>query len=672
MSMESASQLRHESARAAFDVDRLLEQVLRVICDVLNYPNCAILLLDEARGELYIKAALGYSREAVEKLRIPVGRGLTGLVAETRQAVCVGDVSKEPRYIKGTGYGRSEIAVPLMIGEKLIGVLDVESGELNAFGERDLRVLSLFASQAALAIEYARLYEKEKKRSAQLALINEISKKMAESLEIDELLREVVRSIQSSFNYYHVMVLEVDRARGEVAMRAQAGGFARAPDVYRRRLGQGIVGHVAETGCTILANDVTKEPYYLAARPETRSELCVPIKIDGQVWGVINVESRDLNAFDENDVIILETISDQLARAVTNARIYAECKEAKDYLQKLVESSSDAITTTDIHGRLTFWSKGAEEIFGYNAEEALGRPARSFYAAGVSEARRVMQMLKREEKIKNWETEFIGKNGRRIHASLSVALLRDEEGNPTGTLGIIRDISQFKELQRQLIEAERLAAVGRLSTQIAHEIRNPLSSIKMNIQILGRQGLPEQAKQHLAIAASEVERLDRILQEIFDYVRPLKLELVQEDLNQVAERSLSAVLPRLEESGISVEKRYADLPKVWLDSLRLSQALTNLYINAINSMPCGGLLRISTSRARLKKREMAKVEISDNGYGISRANLKNIFEPFFTTRSDGIGLGLTIVKKIVEQHNGAINVRSREGKGTTFSIYFPL
>lgn len=670
--MRSTRQLQHEVARAAFDVDRLLEQVLRVICDVLNYPNCAILLLDEARGELYIKAALGYSREAVEKLRIPVGRGLTGLVAETRQAVCVGDVSKEPRYIKGTGYGRSEIAVPLMIGDKLIGVLDVESGELNAFGERDLRVLSLFASQAALAIEYARLYEKEKKRSAQLALINEISKKMAESLEIDELLCEVVRSIQSSFNYYHVMVLEVDRARGEVAMRAQAGGFARAPDVYRRRLGQGIVGHVAETGCTILANDVTKEPYYLAARPETRSELCVPIKIDGQVWGVINVESRDLNAFDENDVIILETISDQLARAVTNARIYAECKEAKDYLQKLVESSSDAITTTDIHGRLTFWSKGAEEIFGYTAEEALGRPARSFYAAGVSEARRVMQMLKREEKIKNWETEFIGKNGRRIHASLSVALLRDEEGNPTGTLGIIRDISQFKELQRQLIEAERLAAVGRLSTQIAHEIRNPLSSIKMNIQILGRQGLPEQAKQHLAIAASEVERLDRILQEIFDYVRPLKLELAQEDLNQVAERSLSAVLPRLEESGISVEKRYADLPKVWLDSLRLSQALTNLYINAINSMPRGGLLRISTSRARLKKREMAKIEISDNGYGISRANLKNIFEPFFTTRSDGIGLGLTIVKKIVEQHNGAINVRSREGKGTTFSIYFPL
>lgn len=670
--MRSTRRLQHEMARAAFDVDRLLEQVLRVICDVLNYPNCAILLLDEARGELYIKAALGYSREAVEKLRIPLGQGLTGLVAQTRQAVCVGDVSKEPRYIKGTGYGRSEIAVPLMIGDKLIGVLDVESGELNAFGERDLRVLSLFASQAALAIEYARLYEKEKKRSAQLALINEISKKMAESLEIDELLREVVRSIQSSFNYYHVMVLEVDRARGEVAMRAQAGGFARAPDVYRRKLGQGIVGHVAETGCTILANDVTKEPYYLAARPETRSELCVPIKIDGQVWGVINVESRDLNAFDENDVIILETISDQLARAVTNARIYAECKEAKDYLQKLVESSSDAITTTDIHGRLTFWSKGAEEIFGYTAEEALGRPARSFYAAGVSEARRVMQMLKREEKIKNWETEFIGKNGRRIHASLSVALLRDEEGNPTGTLGIIRDISQFKELQRQLIEAERLAAVGRLSTQVAHEIRNPLSSIKMNIQILGRQGLPEQAKRHLAIAASEVERLDRILQEIFDYVRPLKLELAQEDLNQVAERSLSAVLPRLEESGISVEKRYADLPKVWLDSLRLSQALTNLYINAINSMPRGGLLRISTSRARLKKREMAKIEISDNGYGISRANLKNIFEPFFTTRSDGIGLGLTIVKKIVEQHNGAINVRSREGKGTTFSIYFPL
>jgi PAS domain S-box-containing protein len=654
---------------------QLLSEIIHVLQELFSYPHCAILLVDDAEKQLFVVAASGYREEVVRHFRVAIGtEGITGWVAKHKRPLYVADVQKDPRYIEGIVNGRSEIAVPLLIGKKLIGVLDVEREEPDAFTRKDLKILSLFATQAAVAIQNARLYQQERKKTAQLSLINDVSRKMASTLDRDRLLPLLVRSIQRNFNYYHVMILLKESA-DEVVMKAQAGApSSLMAEGYRRKLGDGIIGTVAQTGVSIIANDVSKDSRFARTRPDTKAELCVPVKIGKQLIGIINVESDQLNAFDGIDQEILEIIADQLANVIKNARIYQECKQTKDYLQKLIESSSDAITTADNLGRLIFWSKGAEEIFGYKAKEVLGRYAASFYAMGREEARRIMWELLKKGRLKNKDVEYLGKNGKRVFASLSASLLRDERGAVAGSLGIIRDITEFKVLSQQLLQSERFATIGKLSTQVAHEIMNPLSSIKMNLRILSkRENLSSNDQRRLAIANFEIEHLERILRDIFDYSKSLKLNFSREDINEVLEKSLLMVQDRLDEKQIKVTKKFTTpLPPITLDLVRMMQVFTNLYLNAVQAMDPGGRLRVVTQQESSNGRSYLKVSIRDNGSGISPAQQATIFDPFYTTKSDGIGLGLTIVKKIVEQHKGKILLKSKLGEHTTFTVLLPI
>lgn len=662
-------------SRTSIGARRLLSEILRVIQELLNYPHCAILLVDESGKELYVEASRGYRKKVIRNFRIAIGKeGVTGWVAARKKPLIVPDVLKDPRYIQGVIRGHSEIAVPLLIGDNLIGVLDVESEKPNAFTRRDLRILTLFATQAAVAIQYARLYEQEHKKSAQLTLINEVSRSLASTLDPGKLLPVLVKSIQKNFNYYHVMIL-LKEPPDVVVMKAQAGEKSSLmPEEYRRKIGDGIIGTVAKTGQSVMANDVSKDPRYSRVRQFTKAELCVPIKIGRQPAGVINVESDRLNAFDSLDLEILENIADQLANVYKNATLYQECKQAKDYLQTLIESSSDAITTADTRGHLIFWSKGAEEIFGYKESEVLGKSATPFYAKGREEARRIMGELLRKGKLKNIEVEYLGKNGKKIFASLSASLLRNDRSEVTGSLGIIRDITEFRVLSQQLLLSERLATIGKLSTQIAHEIMNPLSSIKMNIQILSkREGLSRNDQRRLAIASFEIEHLQKILQEIFDYSKSLQLNFSEEDITEVLEKSLLIVQDRLEEKKIIVTKKYSRcLPRVSIDLVRMMQVFSNLYLNSIQAMSVSGRLKIATGLDHNDEGKWMKIAVRDDGAGIPSGQRPNIFDPFYTTKSNGTGLGLTIVKKIIEQHNGRIEVDSRIGQYTQVNVFLPV
>jgi PAS domain S-box-containing protein len=666
----------NEKALLAEGTKQLLCQIIHVIQELLSSPHCAILLADDLEQQLYVVASSGYREESVQNFRVAIGTaGITGWVAQHKKPLYVPDVQRDPRYIEGIVNGRSEIAVPLLIGRKLIGVLDVEREDPDSFTRKDLKILSLFATQVAVAIQNAQLYQVERKKSAQLSLINDVSRRMASTLDHEQLLPDLVQSIQKNFNYYHVMIL-LREGRDEILMKVQAGAASSplVPEGYRRKMGEGILGTVAQTGRSILANDVSKDSRYARTRPDTQAELCVPIKIGKQLIGVINVESDQINAFDRIDQEILENIADQLANVIKNARVYQECKQTKDYLQKLIESSSDAITTADNLGRLIFWSKGAEEIFGYSAKEVLGSYAVSFYAKGRDEARRIMWELLKKGRLKNVEVEYLGKNGRKVYASLSASLLRDEKGAVTGSLGIIRDITEFKVLSQQLLQSERFATIGKLSTQVAHEIMNPLSSIKMNLRILAkRDNLSSNDQRRLAIANFEIEHLEKILRDIFDYSKSLQLNYSKENVNEILDKSLLMVQDRLDETKIKVVKKYESaLPAIPLDLVRMMQVFTNLYLNAIQAMEEGGRLSVKTGLERIDGKPYVSVAVRDNGVGISPTQQATIFDPFYTTKSDGIGLGLTIIKKIVEQHKGRIELKSKLGEYTVFKVFLPL
>jgi PAS domain S-box-containing protein len=495
------------------------------------------------------------------------------------------------------------------------------------------------------------------------------------SSEATKLLNELLHVIRDLFHYPHAAILLADEAEKHLFLQASRGYRKKAGRAVQIAIGkEGITGWVAAHRKPLVVPDVRRDPRYIPGIVHGRSEIAVPLLIGKRLIGVLDVESEQVNAFSRRDLKILSLFATQAAIAIENARLYQECKEAKDRLQKLIESSSDAITTADNRGRLVFWSKGAEAIFGYRASEVLGQSAAPFYAKGREEARRIMGQLLKKGQLKNIEVDYLGKDGRKIFASLSASLLRDENGEVTGSLGIIRDITEFRVLSQQLLQSERLATIGQLSTQIAHEIMNPLSSIKMNIRILSkRDGLSQNDRRRLEIANFEIEHLQKILQDIFDYSRAFQLNVSRENVNDVLDKSLLMVQDRIDEKQIFVTKRFARrLPRVPLDLVRMMQVFTNLFLNAIQAVNRGGKLTVSTQLERKTPTRSLRITVADNGRGISPAQRASIFDPFYTTRSDGTGLGLTIVKKIVEQHDGRIEVEGQEGKGTQFTILLPL
>jgi signal transduction histidine kinase len=230
---------------------------------------------------------------------------------------------------------------------------------------------------------------------------------------------------------------------------------------------------------------------------------------------------------------------------------------------------------------------------------------------------------------------------------------------------------ELRNSRNELIQAERLATAGKMAASFAHEIRNPLSSMRMLAQMLMRKtDLPKsRQKQSMQYILEEIERIDGIVKGLMDFARPAALELAPHDLNQALQESLNLMEANLNHHQITLERRFApELPLVPFDRNRLKQAFMNIILNAMDAMPEGGKLVVRT----LAEGEFARIDMTDTGTGIAPADLERLFEPFFTTKPQGAGLGLANARRILEQHGGGIDIRSDVGKGTTVTLRLPM
>jgi signal transduction histidine kinase len=246
------------------------------------------------------------------------------------------------------------------------------------------------------------------------------------------------------------------------------------------------------------------------------------------------------------------------------------------------------------------------------------------------------------------------------------------DGKPA-MIGIFRDISERKKMEQRMRESERLASIGQLAAAIAHEIRNPLSAIKMNIQILSRNlKLREFDKRRLEIATGEIKRLERIVEDVLDFARPLQMNKTSCSVNEVLRKCFDLLHDSIPHKNIQVIKKMSRVLKnVSIDSEMMEQAFLNIILNAIDAMPRGGTLEIVTRKTERAGREMVLVDFQDSGMGMNQEQLAKAFDPFYTTKTMGVGLGLSNVKKIIEAHEGIIEVESHVAQGSTFRILLP-
>jgi two-component system sensor histidine kinase HydH len=340
----------------------------------------------------------------------------------------------------------------------------------------------------------------------------------------------------------------------------------------------------------------------------------------------------------------------------------------KTYTENVVESMADGLISIDNEKKIVTLNRRAGEILGTTEEELKGKKIDEVLGQDIEA---FLRSAGEKVIIRDQEMELPHRSGKEIPLSLSATPLKDEMGREMGSVFLLRDLREIRALQEKVRRSERLSSLGRLAAGVAHEIRNPLSSIRGFAQYFMRRFQSQEEEQgYASVMVKEVDRLNRVITELLDFARPKDPRRELHSLENIMDHSLKLLEPELARRKVGIEREFEpNLPPVLTDHDQISQAFLNLLLNSIESMDGGGKIRIRLKKGRV--RPSVEVSITDTGRGIALEDLGKVFEPFFSTKSRGTGLGLAIVHQIVESHRGDIEVESREGMGTTFRIILP-
>ena len=733
----------NELARAissTLDLDVVLDTVMAETIRATGAERGCLLLRDPATGELVFRAARNLDERVIDSEPFEISRTVAERVATEGVPVLTVNAKEDPRFGRRTSviaYGlRSILCVPLIAKGETIGAIYVDNRlKVGQFTERNLEFLTNIATQAAMAIRNAQLFEAERKRAVQLETIREVSQRIVSILVLDELLAQVVELIRERFGYYHVHIFLVEPEAGYAELRAGTsaeGKAGRGSGVRIRLNAEGIISWVAGHGEPLLVNDVEKVPSFQFDHllADTRAELAVPLRVGDRVLGVLDVQSDRVNAFDRSDLFVLQALGDQVAVAIENARLFNETQQRLAEVSTLYTVAQQTTTSLDLNevlenivsiikrvlacrgcciflvdqetqelsiraasGLSDKWRdearlKVGEGISGQVA--ATGRPiyipdthsypgfiffdptVRSLLAVPMTTKDRVIGTLNIDDTKVD---AFTDDDGRLLSIAAAQAAVAIE--NAQLYKGLKERAEKLERAYNELKELDRLKS--EFVQNVSHELRTPLTFVKAYVELLldGTLGeLNQRQRESLEIVAERTNTLTRLVRDIIalQQIERESLHLSLVNLGEIAQMALLGAEVTARQAGIVLKADIpSDLPLVPGDRDRLNQVFDNLLGNAIKFSPDGGEVTIRVWDAG----DVVEASISDNGIGIPADELEKIFERFYqvdgstTRRFGGTGLGLAIVKRIVEAHGGRVWAESEQGRGSTFFFTLP-
>jgi sigma-B regulation protein RsbU (phosphoserine phosphatase) len=328
-----------EGVNASLDLDEVLARTAALIKRHIDYEIFGVLMLEGDGAYLKHRFSIGYPRELAENVRVPLGHGITGTAAATGHPVLVNDTTKDERYISAIENVRSELAVPLMLQGKCIGVLDIQSRHVDYFTPDQQNILTLLAGRLAIAIENARLYQKERTQAETLLLLNEVGRETSSILDVEELLRRAAEQIKRVIDYQILSLMLYDNKQKVFRHRIDVKHGQHVQGKLRVAVSEGIVGAAATLKAPVRVPDVSADPRYLMVNPETRSELAIPMIHKGIVIGVLDLESPQLNYFTEDHVQTLSILAANLAVSLENARLYEKLARDEARLERDLQAA---------------------------------------------------------------------------------------------------------------------------------------------------------------------------------------------------------------------------------------------------------------------------------------------------------------------------------------------
>ena len=567
-----------------------------------------------------------------------------------------------------------------------------------------------------------------KARCERLKLLYQVSNVIHSTLEpraaLELILGEAVRLVRASSG----SVVLFNPTTGFLEIEV-SHGLPPSASRLKLKLGEGITGWVARAGQPTRVGDVSLDARYIALRKNVRSELAVPLEVDGQVRGVLNVDSDRLNAFSAEDQQLLEELAVQAAKVIHNTWLYEQLRLKARLFESLVNVGQTINSTLNVDDALKVITREACQLMAGKMCALLlldgnreWLELRASYGAGeaytlkprLSVDESLLGIVVRRKKpiqIENVQTSSRYQNvdvaqsegllsllgvplvfGGQAIGTLSVYTGRPHvfSNEEIRTLSALADLSaiaiekarlyeRIVDVEEQLRRNEKLSALGLLAAEVAHEIRNPLTVMKMLYHSLDLKfpGGDPRAKD-AQIMGEKMEHLDKIVEQILDFARTTEPEFVPVNLNELVEELGLLTRHKLTQQNIRLVHRLEpDLPAVMADATQLEQAFLNLILNAVEAMPTGGKLtivsRAGSSLEGGQKSAHVVVEFKDTGQGMSREQRARAFTSLLqTTKQKGSGLGLAIVARIIEAHRGRTEVKSSPGRGTTVSITLPL
>jgi phosphoserine phosphatase RsbU/P len=328
-----------EEVNSSLDLDEVLARTAALIKRHIDYEIFGVLMIEGDGSYLRHRFAIGYPRELAENLRIPVGQGITGTAAATGHSVRVSDTSKDPRYINAIDSVRSELAVPLMLQGKCVGVLDIQSRHLDYFTRNQQNILTLLASRLAVAIDNARLFQKVKAQADTLLLLSEVGRETGSTLDVEELLRRAAEQTKRVIDYQILSIMLYNEDQKVFLHRVDVKHGHQVQGKLRVAASEGIVGAAATLKEPVLVPDVTVDSRYVMVNPETRSELATPMMHKGKVIGVLDLESPQLNYFTDDHVQTLSILAANLAVSLENARLYEQLARDEARLERDLQAA---------------------------------------------------------------------------------------------------------------------------------------------------------------------------------------------------------------------------------------------------------------------------------------------------------------------------------------------
>ncbi|MFQ6100423.1 MAG: GAF domain-containing protein [Anaerolineae bacterium] len=698
--------------------DEVLQVIYEQVSEVMRPTTFYIGLYDEERDEIYLPLVV----EEGERLPPILQKGgeeggLSYWVVRNREPLWIDDMDKERDTlpVKPVSFGihtHSLMLLPLIVKDEVVGVISVQSKEPYAFDEGHRKLFSGIASQVAIAMENARLFEETNRRLAETRLLQEVIRAAASTLDFDEVLTRTIETLHKTLDINYLTFVLPDEQGTDLVVHPSWIGYPSVDVETRIPMDRSVCGRVYRSGEPQILPDVREVPYYFETAPEVRSELAVPVNVAGRVIAVLDVESSRLEAFGKDDLRLFSAVAAQLGVVLENARLFEETKRRLAESRLIQEVMLAATSTLDfdlvlertvkaLHRALGIDRLGfllpdeqggalvphpslvgfAEASFQIPIDGTLvGRVYRTGQPVLVRDLAQQPAYLEHAPEVRSvlavsvWVGDRIAAV---LHAeSPQVGGFGEDElrlfTTIAGQLGVTLENAR---LYRELQEINRLRT--ELVQNVGHELRTPLGLIKGYVELLleGDLGpILDGQRSALQIVHERTATLSRLIHNL-TVLQTLPCETrVLVSVVEVMQHVLVEFRRSAEEAGITfVEELQVELPPVLGDREQLALAFSHLVDNAIKFSPDGGTVTIRA----WADQEVVRVSIADEGIGISAEYLDRIFERFYQVngtarrRFGGMGVGLALVLEIVEAHGGTVRVESEPGKGSTFTVTLP-